>query len=106
MSNIKNNVEQLLNKYSNLVEGVQNQSLGNVMNAILNGVQQAFRKLDRPFVEIELADKSEFSIGQILQFKMMEMMYLGFLMEVNPFDQPNVEAYKIETRNILEREIP
>jgi len=22
---------------------------------------------------------------------------------VNPFDQPNVEAYKIETKNILEK---
>jgi len=33
---------------------------------------------------------------------MMEMMYLGFLLEVNPFDQPNVEDYKVKTRKILE----
>jgi glucose-6-phosphate isomerase len=29
-------------------------------------------------------------------------MYLGSLLNVNPFDQPNVEDYKIETRKILE----
>jgi glucose-6-phosphate isomerase len=33
---------------------------------------------------------------------MMEMMYLGFLLEANPFDQSNVEDYKVETRKILE----
>jgi len=48
-----------------------------------------------------LPDKSESSIGQLLQMKMMEMMYLGSLMNVNPFDQPNVESYKTETKKIL-----
>ena len=33
---------------------------------------------------------------------MIEMIYLGHLMNVNPFDQPNVEEYKSETRKILE----
>lgn len=63
----------------------------------------AFRKGKRPFKEIALPDKSECSIGQFLQFKMMEIMYLGFLLDVNPFDQPNVEMYKTETRRILAR---
>lgn len=71
------------------------------MDAILEGVKIAFKKGKRPFTVIALPDKSEFSIGQLLQFKMMEMMYLGFLLDVNPFDQPNVEMYKSETRKIL-----
>jgi glucose-6-phosphate isomerase len=29
-------------------------------------------------------------------------MYLGHLLNVNTFDQPSVEAYKIETKKILE----
>jgi glucose-6-phosphate isomerase len=37
-----------------------------------------------------------------MQFKMIEMMILGNLLEVNPFDQPNVESYKIETKRLLE----
>jgi glucose-6-phosphate isomerase len=28
-------------------------------------------------------------------------MILGGLLHVNPFDQPNVEAYKTETRKLL-----
>ena len=91
-------------EYSELVRGIQAQSLSVIMDAILTGVQRAFIKGKRPFVEIVLPDKSAFSIGQFLQFKEMEMMYLGYLLGVNPFDQPNVESYKKETKMILEDE--
>ncbi len=87
--------------YSKLVDNIQNIQLSKIMNAILDGVQIAFKKGERPFAEIYLPDKSPSSIGQLLQMKMMEMMYLGFLMNVNPFDQPNVDDYKIETKKIL-----
>jgi glucose-6-phosphate isomerase len=93
---IPNNVD-----YSRLVTGIQGKSLHNIMDAILLGVQRAFQKGKRPFVEIVLPNKSEFYVGQLLQMKMMEMMYLGYLLDVNPFDQPNVESYKIETKKIL-----
>jgi len=88
-------------EYDSLVVGIQNQSISDIMNAIYLGTTKAFEKGKRPFVEITLPDKSEKSIGQLLQMKMMEMMYLGALMNVNPFDQPNVESYKVETRNVL-----
>jgi len=91
-----------ISEYSKLAEVVQGRKLKEVMNAILRGAQTAFKKGERPFMEIILPDKLEYSIGQLLQFKMMEMMYLGFLLRINPFDQPNVEDYKIETRKILE----
>ncbi|MBA7501159.1 Glucose-6-phosphate isomerase [subsurface metagenome] len=92
-----------LEKYSALVDGIQEKSLPEMMDAILEGIKIAFKKAKRPFAEITLPDKSEYSIGQLLQFKMMEIMYLGFLLDVNPFDQPNVEMYKIETGKILAR---
>jgi len=91
-----------IDEYSKLVDVIQGKKLKEVMDAVLIGVQTAFKKGKRPFMEIILPDKSEYSVGQLLQFKMMEMMYLGSLLNVNPFDQPNVEDYKIETRKILE----
>lgn len=87
--------------YMNLVENIQDRPIYEVMNAILKGVQKAFEKGKRPFIDIILPDTSEKTVGQFLQFKMMEMMYLGYLMQVNPFDQPNVEAYKVETKELL-----
>jgi len=90
-----------LEEYSALVDKIQDKSLREMMDAIFEGIKIAFKKEKRPFTEITLPDKSEYSIGQLLQFKMMEIMYLGFLLDVNPFDQPNVEMYKTETRKIL-----
>ena len=86
-----------------LVNNIETKSLHEIMGAIIDGIEIAFRKGKRPFVEITLKDKSEYSIGYFLQFKMIEMMYLGYLMNVNPFDQPSVESYKIETKKILDK---
>jgi glucose-6-phosphate isomerase len=87
---------------ANLVQGINGKSVDYIMKAILSGTQTAFQKRERPFMEIELPDKSASSIGQFLQMKMIEIMYLGYLFNLNPFDQPNVEEYKIETKKILE----
>jgi glucose-6-phosphate isomerase len=72
-----------------------------IMDATLEGTKVAFRSGKRPFIEITLPDKSEYSVGQMLQLKMLETIYLGKLLDLNPFDQPNVESYKKETRKIL-----
>jgi len=90
-----------LKGYSKLVNGIQGKSLESIMFAIMEGTKAAFRKGRRPFIEVKLPCKSEYSIGQFLQFKMMETIYLGYLLGVNPFDQPNVESYKEVTRKIL-----
>jgi glucose-6-phosphate isomerase len=92
-----------LKRYSILVNGIQGKSLESIMGAIMEGTKTAFRKGKRPFMEIKLPCKSEYPIGQFLQFKMIETIYLGFLLGVNPFDQPNVESYKEETRKILQK---
>jgi len=74
------------------------------MDAILQGVYRAYKKNKRPFVSIVLPEKSAYYIGQLLQFKMIETIYLGYLLAINPFDQPQVELYKKETREILAHE--
>jgi glucose-6-phosphate isomerase len=94
-----------LPEYASLVQGIQGRSLDDIMQAILQGVQGAYRKGNRPYAEIVLPDKTAYSIGQFMQFQMMQIMYLGALCDVNPFDQPNVETYKYGTRKILEENI-
>ena len=105
--NIKKNNSKIfipdINEYSNLVDVIKGKDLKQIMDAIFIGLKTSFKNLNRPFTEIILPDKSEYSIGQLLQLKMIEIMYLGFLLNVNPFDQPNVEDYKIETRKILKK---
>jgi len=102
INNHNNNIKvPNMKEYDALVPNIQGREISEIMDAIIDGVKAAFKKGNRPYAEIILPDKSEFAIGQLLQFKMMEMMYLGSLLMVNPFDQPSVEEYKTETKNIL-----
>ncbi len=101
----KSNLElPRFDEFEKLVAKIQGKSLSSIMNAILQGIQTAYSKNNRPFASIIMPEKSAWYVGQLLQWKMIEMMYLGYLLDVNPFDQPNVEAYKKETREILAHE--
>ncbi|HEY4161209.1 MAG TPA: hypothetical protein VGM08_04050 [Candidatus Saccharimonadales bacterium] len=88
--------------FPDLVPMVSGRPAVEVMAAILQGVKIAYQKADLPFMEVVLDAVNEESVGAYLQFKMVEMMYLGQLLNVNSFDQPNVESYKVETKRILE----
>jgi len=88
-------------EYESLVQNIQGTSLTTIMNAILNGTKTTYQKENRPFVSFTLPEKSAFYIGQFMQIKMIEIMYIGFLFDVNPFDQPEVEKYKDEVRKLL-----
>lgn len=87
--------------FPGLVSGIAGKSFSEMMDAIRDGVQATYQRRGLPYIDIELVDISEQSLGEYLQFRMMEMMYLAKLLNVNAFDQPNVEEYKIETRKIL-----
>jgi len=84
-----------------VVQGITGISVQKIRNAILNGVKAAYRKKNLPYLEIKLPDISAGSIGEFMQFKMIEIMFLGNLLGVNAFDQPNVELYKTETKRLL-----
>lgn len=81
---------------------INKKSTVDIMQAILGGTKMAYNKKHMPFMEVELSNVSPYELGAFMQFKMMEMMLLGKILKVNPFDQPNVEAYKIETKKLLE----
>ena len=49
---------------------------------------------DVPNVLIEIEDRSEYSLGYLIYFFEMSCAISGYLLGVNPFDQPGVEAYK------------
>ncbi len=87
--------------FNNLVSDISHKSAQDILDAILQGVKIAYTKKRLPFCEVVLNSVSLSSIGAFFQFKMIEMMYLGTLLEVNTFDQPNVESYKLETKKIL-----
>ncbi len=88
-----------LDSVSPAMKGVSHNEL---YAAIYQGTKQAFIGQDIPFVEFSLAPTAH-DLGYLLQLLMLEVIYLGALFEVNPFDQPAVELYKKETRAALTR---
>jgi len=90
--------------FDTLVPMIQDRTFNTIMDAIVKGVQKAYIHANRPFMTIELPEISAYHCGQLLQMKMVEIMYLGFLFDIDPFNQPQVEWYKKETRKILSHE--
>lgn len=74
-----------------------------LMAAIREGTEHAYAKQVMPFFDVALDDISLRSLGEYMQWKMIETMCLGELLGVNTFDQPAVELYKAETRDILKK---
>lgn len=92
------------NGVDQLVANIAGKSLSYIFNAILQGVYAAYQETERPFIAITLPECKAQFLGQFMQYAMLQTMYLGALLEVNVFDQPNVELYKAETRKMLARE--
>lgn len=87
-----------------LDEGPEQIGQEHLMDAIEEGVEEAFSEAGIPFIQVGLDDRSEAEVGAFLQHKMIETMILGRLLEVNAFNQPNVESYKQATREVLREE--
>ena len=77
-----------------LVMGLQNKTPNDLMQAIVGGVRAAYEKNSLPFTEVRFAELSEYSLGAYMMWRMVTVMYLAKLLQVNAFDQPNVEDYR------------
>ena len=87
--------------FAPMVRGVAGRAPCQVMDAIYEGVKEAYRARGVRYAELELPDTSLESIGALLQFEMCMVMHLAQLLHINAFDQPNVEEYKQAVRRIL-----
>lgn len=90
---------RVFDKIADMIDG---KTTNNIMEAILGGTKIAYKNNHLPFMEVELEGVTPYELGAFMQFKMIEVMYLGKLLELNPFDQPNVESYKVETKRLLQ----
>lgn len=90
--------------FEKLVAKIQKKSIFSIFTALLHGVQIAYKNEGLPFMTIILPKKDAHAVGKIMQMQMLEIMYLGYMFNIDPFDQPQVELYKKETRKILAHE--
>ncbi len=80
---------------------IPGKSLSTIMTAILDGTQESYAKQGMSFADIRLQEINEYSLGALMQYAMLQVMYFAHLLDVNAFDQPHVELYKQEVKKLL-----
>lgn len=78
--------------------------LDHMLEKAYKGTNFAYAQDGRPTLSIELAERSPYCLGAL--FYMLEVATLaeGYLMQINPLDQPGVEDYKNFMFGLLGRE--
>ena len=85
----------------NDVRYLNGHSLNDIMWAEFEGTRLALTEQKRPNCTILLDDISAFSLGQLFYFYELQTAYAGKFFNVNTFDQPGVEAGKINALAML-----
>lgn len=78
-----------------------NHSLWEILNAQQKSIGLAFSETLRPVGEFMLPDATFTNTGRWFAFWMYVVSYIGYLYEINPFDQPAVEKGKIYCKKLL-----
>ena len=78
-------------------------SLGELIRAEQRGTTYALTQAGVPNMTVTLPRVNAQSVGELLQFYMMVTSYVGYMLGIDPFDQPGVEASKKATYALLGR---
>tara|TARA_B100000508_G_scaffold133216_1_gene122891 strand:- start:2118 stop:3371 length:1254 start_codon:yes stop_codon:yes gene_type:complete len=76
-------------------------TVSEVAAGIYGGVMGAYQEKNLPYRSTIFDEDLTYSLGLFMGMRMLETMYVAELMNLNAFDQPNVELYKDKTRGIL-----
>ena len=85
---------------------LKKKNLESIIEAQCRATKTIFKLKKIPFRQITFNKKNEKELGTIFTFFVLETILLSRLLGVNPFDQPSVEAVKIQTKKILGLKFP
>ncbi len=88
--------------YDSLNE-IADKTLPQVMQAAIQGTNEALREDGRPSTNLFLPRVDELHLGQLFQMLMIATNVEGRLMGINPYGQPGVESYKKNMNRLLGR---
>jgi len=93
----KNDISMIIPEDVNNIDGLNfltGKELSYVNDTAMQGTLFAHIDGGVPNIVLELCDRSEHSLGYMIYFFELACAVSGYLLGVNPFDQPGVEAYK------------
>jgi len=84
------------------LENIRLLDAGEVLNIEYVGTRDSLTESNRPNLTIALPELSPFYLGQLIYLYEMTTFITGTLMNINPFDQPGVEAGKIIAKRLIQ----
>jgi glucose-6-phosphate isomerase len=94
-------IDMKVPKAAYLPKGLSGYTLAEVATGLYGGVVGAYQERQLPFRATVFEESLPYSLGLFMAMRLREIMYTAHLLEVNAFDQPNVELYKVKTKEIL-----
>jgi len=91
-----------LQEFKSLTE-LNNLNLEYIVETQLIGVMEGFRAAQLPYVHLQLKQLNLETFGELFYFFESLTASVGHLLNVNPFDQPEVEIIKKQTQKMLMR---
>lgn len=73
---------------------LQHRSVDEICHIAQQGTCQAHVEGEVPNIRISIPEINEFHLGELIYFFEFSCAISGYMLDVNPFDQPGVEAYK------------
>ena len=86
---------------SNTHDYLKNKDTNQIMYAQKKATENIFLKKNIPFRSFEIRDRNEKTLGELFIFFILETILIGRALKINPYDQPEVELIKQETKKIL-----
>ena len=80
---------------------LKNKNIEFIVNSQCKATKNIFKLKKIPFRQITFNKKDENELSEMFTFFVLETILLSRLMNINPFNQPAVEQFKIETKKFL-----
>ena len=85
-------------------ETLNNKSINKVLESQKNAMITLLKNKEIPFLSIEVKKRNEETIGELFSYFILETVFMGENLKVNPFNQPAVENLKVLTKqNLLKK---
>ena len=72
-----------------------------LLNNQKNAMIKLFKNKKIPFLSIEIAKRNEETLGELFSYFILETVFIGENLKIDPFNQPAVEQLKILTKQNL-----
>lgn len=94
-------VDMKIARANKMAVSLKGYTVQEVTTALYGGVIGAYQEKQLPYRSTIFEESLPYSLGLFMAMRLREVMYVAKLLNVDAFNQPNVELYKTKTKEIL-----